>query len=87
MVWYLLEINNSQLFLVGLIILITGSFVVIFDYPQIQYFEQMPSGSYYLLDSEKKNIHQRLLIELVIGAGIVATGSGLIIFSLVKKRP
>lgn len=59
--------------------------IVIFDYPQIQYLENFEAKSYYLLDEEKKNIHQRLRIEFSIGIMILVIGIVLCIFSLVKK--
>ena len=56
----------TLLFFTGIAVFLLGTFVVIFDFPQIQYFETMKSESYYLLDEEKKNIHQRLIIEFSI---------------------
>jgi hypothetical protein len=80
-----LEIKNVGLFFIGLIILIVGIFIVIFDYPQIQYFENIEAESFLLLDEEKKNIHQRLKIEFSIGITILGIGIALCVFSLVKK--
>lgn len=80
-----MEIKNVGSFFIGVIILIVGTFIVIFDYPQIQYLENFEAESYYLLDEEKKNIHQRLRIEFSIGIMILVIGIVLCIFSLVKK--
>jgi len=80
-----LEIQNVGLFFIGVIILIVGTFIIIFDYPQIQYFENFEGESYYMLGEEKKNIHQRLRIEFSIGIMILIIGIVLCIFSLVKK--
>jgi divalent metal cation (Fe/Co/Zn/Cd) transporter len=80
-----LKIKNVGSFFIGVIILIVGTFIVIFDYPQIQYLENFEAESYYLLDEEKKNIHQRLRIEFSIGIMILVSGIVLCIFSLVKK--
>ncbi len=80
-----MEIKNVGLFFIGLIILIVGIFIVIFDYPQIQYFENIEAESFLLLDEEKKNIHQRLKIEFSIGITILGIGIALCVFSLVKK--
>ena len=44
----------STLFFIGIALLILGNFIVIFDYPQIQYLNNLESESYYLLDNEKK---------------------------------
>ena len=78
------EIRNVGGFFVGIIILIVGIFIVIFDYPQIQYFENLESESYYLLPEEQKNIYERLKIEFSIGVTILVIGIGLCIFSLIK---
>ena len=67
----------------GLIVLIVGIFIVIFDYPQIQYFENLQSEVY--LDEESKNIHQRLQIEFSIGLLITVIGILILIFSFVQK--
>ncbi len=80
-----MEIKNVGLFFIGLIILIIGIFIVIFDYPQIQYFENIEAESYFLLDEEKKNIHQRLKLEFSIGIIFLVIGIMLLIFSIVKK--
>ena len=66
--------------------LILGSFVTVFDYPQIQYFENMDSQMYASLDSEKRDIHQRLQIELSIGIAILMTGSVFLTLSLFRKK-
>lgn len=80
-----MEIKNVGLFFIGLIILIVGTFIVIFDYPQIQYFESMKNESYFLLEIDKKDIHQRLKIEILIGIMILICGGVLIVISLVKR--
>ncbi len=80
-----MEVKNVSLFFIGLIILIVGIFIVIFDYPQINYFENMEETSYFLLEDDIKNIHQRLKIEISIGIMILISGIVLIIFSQIKK--
>jgi len=80
-----LEIKNVGSFFIGLIILIVGTFIIIFDYPQINYFENMEETSYFLLEDDIKNIHQRLKIEISIGIMILISGIVLIIFSQTKK--
>jgi uncharacterized membrane protein YvbJ len=56
-----------------------------FSLPSNSIFENFEAESYYLLDEEKKNIHQRLRIEFSIGIMILVIGIVLCIFSLVKK--
>ena len=80
-----MEIKNTTLFFVGIIVLILGTSIVIFDYSQIQFFEKMDLESYYLLDKESKNVHQRLIIEFSVG--IIILGLGIIIlFGSMLKR-
>ena len=77
-----LEIKNIGWFFIGLILLIVGTFIVIFDYPQIQFFNNLDDQSYYFLDEEKKDIHQRLEIEFTIGLVFVLSGFILSIISI-----
>lgn len=79
-----MEIKNIGWFFISLIILIVGIFIVVFDYPQIQYFESLEE-EYYLLDEEKKNIHQRLQIEFSMGIILVSAGVVLLLISLFWK--
>lgn len=76
-----MEIKKIQWFFISLILLIVGAFIVIFDYPQIQFFDNLDDQSYYFLDEEKKNIHQRLKIEFSIGVVFVLSG---LILSLIS---
>ena len=80
-----MEIKNIGLFFIGLVILIVGTFIVIFDYPQIQFFENLESELYFLLDEEKKDIHQRLKIEFSTGVVFVFGGTALLLLSLIWK--
>ena len=80
-----LEIKNVSYFFMGIVIFMIGIFIVIYDYPQIEYFDNFEFDSYLLLDEDKKNIHQRLKIEFSIGLTFLLSGIGLIIFSLIKK--
>ena len=80
-----MEIKNVTLFFIGIAVLILGIFIIIFDYPQIQFFENMNLESYFLLDEEKKSMHQRLIIEFSIGIGILGLGISLLIVSFLKR--
>lgn len=62
-----------------------GIFIVVFDYSQIQYFENSEINSDLLFDEEQKNIYQRLKIEFSIGIAFLAIGIVLAIFSLINK--
>ena len=80
-----MEIKNQTLFFVGIIVLILGMLIIIFDYPQLQLLDSLDSESYYQLDEEKKNIHQRMKIEITVGAGLFVTGIGLLSVSFLKR--
>lgn len=80
-----MEIKNVSLFFVGIAMVILGTFVMIFDYPQIQYFESMESESYLMLEGHERDIHQRLNIEFAISTGILVAGIVLLVFSVFRK--
>lgn len=82
---YLVNIQNPTWFFIGIILLILGSFVTVFDYPQIQYFENMDSEMYATLESEQKEIHNRLIIELSIGIVILLAGGALFVVSFFRN--
>ncbi len=78
-------IKNTTLFFIGIIILILGVLVILFDYPQIQFFESMDLESYYLLGENERSIHQRLIIEFAIGIIISIIGVSVLAGSLLKR--
>jgi multisubunit Na+/H+ antiporter MnhB subunit len=80
-----LEIRNQRKFLVGLIILILGSFVIIFDYPQIQYFYYLENDISQILEKSEKEIYQKILIEFSIGIILLGLGIFLILISILKR--
>ena len=80
-----MEIKNTTIFFIAIAVLILGSFIIIFDFPQIQFFENMNLESYYLLDEEKKTIHQRLIIEFTIGVIILGIGMLLLVGSFLDR--
>ena len=82
---YLINIQNPTWFFIGIILLILGSFVTIFDYPQIQYFENMNSEMYTTLESEQKEIHNRLIIEFSIEIVILLAGGALFAMSFFRN--
>jgi len=82
---YLVNIQNPTWFFIGIILLILGSFVAIFDYPQIQYFENMDSEMYAILESKQKEIHNRLIIEFSIGIVILLAGGALFVVSFFRN--
>lgn len=83
---YLLKIQNPTWFFIGVILLILGTFIVVFDYPQIQYFDNMDTELYATLESEQKEIHNRLKIEFAIGGAIILGGITFCIFAISNIR-
>ena len=69
----------------GLIILILGSFVIVFDYPQIEYFNNLESDNSITLEIEQKEIFQKILIEFTIGVILLIIGIVLILISMLKR--
>ena len=73
------------LFFIGIIILVLGTLIIIFDYPQIQFFENKDWEYYNLLDEREKTTHQRLVLEFSIGIGILIVGASLVFGSFLKR--
>lgn len=69
----------------GLIILILGSFVIVFDYPQIEYFNYLENDNYITLETDQKEIFQKILVEFTIGVIIFVSGISLIVISMLKR--
>ena len=82
---YLVNIQNPTWFFIGMILLILGPFIIIFDYPQIQYFENMDSEMYATLESEQKEIHNRLIIEFSVGLVILLGGGASFVVSFFRN--
>lgn len=80
-----MEIKNVTLFLVGIIVLVLGTLIIIFDYPQIEYFENIDFKLYYSLLDKEKEIHQRLVIEFTIGLVILGLGILLLVCSSLNR--
>ena len=69
----------------GLIILILGSFVIVFDYPQIEYFNYLENDNYITLETDQKEIFQKILVEFTIGVILFVSGISLIVISMLKR--
>lgn len=80
-----MEIKNVTLFLVGIILLVLGTLIIIFDYPQIEYFENIDFELYYSPLDKEKEIHQRLVIEFTIGLVILGLGVLLLVGSFLNR--
>jgi len=80
-----LEIRNQKKFLVGLIIMILGAFIMVFDYPQIEYFNYLENDIYQILENDKKEIYQKILVEFLFGIILFGLGIMLILISIFKR--
>ena len=80
-----MEIRNQKKFLVGLIILILGAFIIVFDYPQIEYFNYLENDTSQIFETDKKEIYQKILVELSIGVILFGLGIMLILISILKR--
>ena len=58
---------------------------MLFDYPQIQYFDKIEPEMYATLESEQKEIHNRLKIEFSIGIVILLGGMALFVTSFFRN--
>jgi c-di-AMP phosphodiesterase-like protein len=80
-----LEIRNQKKFLIGLIIMILGTFIIVYDYPQIEYFNDLEKETFQILENDKREIYQKILIEFLIGIIFFGIGIMLILISIFKK--
>ncbi len=49
--------------IVGLIIMILGTFIIVFDYPQIKYFNYLENEIRQILEKEKKQFIKKVLLN------------------------
>ena len=80
-----MEIRNQKKFLVGLIIMILGAFIIVFDYPQIEYFNYLENDTSQIFETDKKEIYQKILLEFSIGVILFGLGIMLILISMLKR--
>ena len=80
-----MEIRNQKKFLVGLVIIILGTFIIVYDYPQIEYFNNLEKETFQILENNKKEIYQKILIEFLVGIIFFGIGIMLILISIFKR--
>ena len=80
-----MEIRNQKKFLVGLVIMILGTFIIVYDYPQIKYFNNLEKENFQILENDKKEIFQKIFIEFSIGMIFFGLGIMLILISVFKR--
>ena len=65
--------------------MILGAFIMVFDYPQIEYFNYLENDIYQILENDKKEIFQKIFIEFSIGMIFFGLGIMLILISVFKR--
>ena len=65
--------------------MILGAFIMVFDYPQIEYFNYLENDIYQILENDKKEIYQKILVEFSIGVILFGLGIMLILISMLKR--
>ena len=80
-----MEIRNQKKFLIGLVIIILGTFIIVYDYPQIEYFNNLEKETFQILENDKREIYQKIFIEFLIGIIFFGVGIMLILISIFKR--
>jgi len=65
--------------------MILGAFIIVFDYPQIEYFNYLENNTSQIFETDKKEIYQKILVELSIGVILFGLGIMLILISILKR--
>ncbi len=65
--------------------MILGAFIMVFDYPQIEYFNYLENDIYQILENDKKEIYQKILVEFLFGIILFGIGIMLILISILKR--
>ena len=66
----------------GLILIIIGSLIIVYDYPQLEYLKNLEGEQIV----ESINLKERLQIEFTIGIIILIGGATLGLYGIVKKN-
>ena len=65
--------------------MILGTFIMVFDYPKIEYFNYLENDIYQILENDKKEIYQKILVEFLFGIILFGLGIMLILISILKR--
>ena len=65
--------------------MILGAFIIVFDYPQIEYFNYLENDTSQIFETDKKEIYQKILLEFSIGVILFGLGIMLILISMLKR--
>ena len=65
--------------------MILGTFIIVYDYPQIEYFNDLEKETFQILENDKREIYQKILIEFLVGIIFFGIGIMLILISIFKR--
>ena len=65
--------------------MILGTFIIVYDYPQIEYFSNLEKETFQILENDKREIYQKIFIEFLIGIIFFGVGIMLILISIFKR--
>ena len=65
--------------------MILGAFIIVFDDPQIEYFNYLENNTSQIFETDKKEIYQKILVEFSIGVILFGLGIMLILISMLKR--
>ena len=65
--------------------MILGAFIIVFDYPQIEYFNYSDNDTSQIFETHKTEIYQKILLEFSIGVILFGLGIMLILISMLKR--
>ena len=76
---------EGRIFFVGLVILVLGLLILVYDYPQMIYIQNVTTEQLELFDRAEIDKFKRIQIEFYVGVGILLSGAVILFFS--RFRP
>ena len=76
--------KSQTMLLAGTAAIILGMLIITFDYPQLVLLDELDGD--HLLGAEGREIHQRMRIEIAVGAALAISGAILLAASFLKNR-
>lgn len=72
---------DNRIFFAGLVILIFGLLILVYDLPQIMYIQSLTSEELRMVDRAEHDKFQRIQSEFYVGIGILAAGATVVLFA------
>lgn len=72
---------DNRIFFAGLVILIFGLLILVYDLPQIMYIQSLTSEELRMVDRAEHDKFQRIQVEFYAGIGILAAGATVVLFA------